>query len=114
MVVDDDAEILYVVELILHHHHFIVKTVSEWSNISASITAFTPDIILLDIDLNGADGGDICKNLKDSKETQKIPVILFSGYNLSKKYVRESGAQGFLIKPFEPSNLAKILSDNIK
>ena len=114
MVVDDEAEILYVVELILQHHHFIVQTISEWSNIAAAITAFIPDIILLDIDLNGADGGDICKNLKQSKETQQIPIILFSGYNLSEKYVRESGAQGFLIKPFEPSNLVKLISDNIK
>lgn len=113
LVIDDEIEILYVVEIILKHNRFIVKTLSEWSGIAKTIEDFAPDIILLDIDLNGADGGDICKKLKLSKQAQQIPIILFSGYKLTEKYVKESHAQGFLLKPFESSNLVKIISDNL-
>ena len=113
LVVDDDSDILYVVDLILSHHKFIVQTTSTWAVISKTIENFTPDLILLDIDLNGADGGDICKQLKQSKETQQVPVILFSCYNMPEKYFKECNAQGFLTKPFEPSALVKIIRDNL-
>ncbi len=113
LVLDDDIEILYVVELILTHHNFIVKTTNRWSVISKTIESFLPDLILMDIDLGGADGGDICKNLKQIKENKEIPIILLSGYNMPDKYVKDSKAQGFLNKPFEPSDLVKLIKQKL-
>lgn len=113
LVVDDDSDILYVVELILVHHQFIVKTTTEWSVISKAIKVFVPDLILLDIDLGGADGGEICHKLKQSPQTKEIPVILFSVHNMPEEYLKAHDAQGFLNKPFIPADLVKIIKNNL-
>ena len=112
LVVDDDVDVLNVVDLVLTHHDFLVKTTSKWQSISETIKAFNPDLILLDIDLRGADGGDICKKLKQSKKTRQVPVILFS-ILMPEEYLIASNAQGFLIKPFETTHLLEMIKHNL-
>ena len=77
LIVDDDIDILTVVEMLLSMNNYTVKAISKWQDITSSIKSFSPDLILLDVALSGADGRDICKQLKQSNETQHIPVILF-------------------------------------
>ena len=67
LVVDNDPDMLNLVDLMLTHNHFIVKTTSKWQEILKTIKTFIPDLLLLDIDLGGADGGEICKKLKTIK-----------------------------------------------
>ena len=112
LVVDDDVDILNVVDIMLRQHDFIVETTNEWQMISKTIKTFIPDLILLDIDLRGADGGDICIKIKKSKVTQHLPVILFSGI-MPEDYLKVCNAQGFLNKPFESSDLLKIIQQNL-
>ncbi len=77
--------------------------------IHSSIKSFDPDVILLDISLNGADGRVICKQVKTNRETEKIHVLLFSAHYGMKQTVYESFADDFIEKPFDLSNLvAKI------
>ncbi len=113
LVVDDDTDILYVVDLILTHHKFIVQTTSTWSIISKTIENFNPDLILMDIDLEGADGCEICQKLKQSKKTQHIPIILFSVHTMPDKYVKECNAQGFITKPFQPADFVDTIKNNL-
>ena len=112
LVVDDDADILNVVDIMLTCHNFVVKTTSRWQIISKTIKAFIPDLILLDIDLRGADGGDLCLKLKKSKVTQHVPIILFSGL-MPEDYLKACNAQGYLNKPFESSDLLEIIRHNL-
>ncbi len=113
LIVDDDIDILFAIQLILIHHHFQVKTVHEWSVISETIKSFTPDLMILDIDLNGADGGEICNELKSAKEKLELPVILCSVYPMPDKYVKECKAEGFLSKPFKTGELLNIINKHI-
>ena len=113
LVIDDSKEMLYAVDFILTHHDFIVKTTSRWSVIQQTINTFIPDLILMDIDLDGADGVTLCKSLKESKQNHEIPIILFSAHYMPEDYVRDADAQGFLSKPFKSSELLKIIGDNI-
>ncbi|MBA2561688.1 MAG: response regulator [Chitinophagaceae bacterium] len=114
LVVDNDIDILNVVKLMLTYHDYVVKTTSKWQNISQTIKTFIPDLILLDIDLDGADGGDICKKIKQSTEIpQQLPVILFSCHYMPEEYLKACDAQGFLAKPFETSYLLKLIKHNL-
>ena len=112
LVVDDDVDALTVLDLVLTHHNFIVKTTRKWQSVSKDIESFKPDLILLDIDLGGADGGDIFKKLKQSKETQQVPVILCSVI-MPEDYLTACNAQGFLNKPLETSNLLEIIRHSL-
>lgn len=67
-----------------------------------------PDIILLDICMPGIDGYDTCRLLKNTPETQSIPIILLSGLD-NEKEVEEgfnAGCDDYITKPFHMSELA--------
>jgi DNA-binding response OmpR family regulator len=109
LVLDDDVDILSLVETILTMNNFDVKTIWQWGEIYNKIEEFKPDLVLLDIMLGGADGRDICKKIRFAKETEKIPVILFSANPEMRKDIKECMAQDFVAKPFEISHLIKTI-----
>ncbi len=64
-----------------------------------------PDLILLDINLQSLDGGDLCTRLKQTNLTKHIPIILISAIMDLKQISQFCGADDFLIKPFEKAEL---------
>ena len=113
LVLDDDIDILTVVQLLLSMHNYIVKAISKWQEVTSSIISFSPDLILLDVALSGADGRDICRKIKQSNETQHIPIILFSAHYDLASDTRGCMANGFVAKPFETSYLLETIRKNI-
>ena len=111
--VDDDRDILTVVEILLGMNNYSVRTISRWQQIDNEIEAFSPDLILLDVSLGGADGRDICKQLKVSENTSHIPVILFSAHHDLVNNIKGCGADGLITKPFETSYLLDTIKKNI-
>src|SRR4051794_35803761 len=93
LIVDDDVDILTLVQMTLTMNGFAVEAISRWENIDKSIVSFAPDLILLDVSLGGADGREICKRIKSTKETGHIPVILFSANVEMEKSVHACNAQ---------------------
>jgi DNA-binding response OmpR family regulator len=113
LIVDDDTDILTVVQLILKKNQYTVKAIPKWQDIPNTIKSFSPDLILLDVALSGADGREICKQLKLSNETQHIPVILFSAHHDLANHARGFMADGVVTKPFEVSYLLETIRKNI-
>ncbi len=113
LVVDDDVDILTLVQMTLSMNGFNVEAVSRWQNIDSSIVNFNPDLILLDVSLGGADGREICKKIKSTKETEHIPVILFSANVEMEKSIDSCNAQAFIPKPYELPTLLQTIRYNI-
>lgn len=109
LVIDDDKPILEVVKTILDNEGYAVEIISDWTVVFEKIRAYKPDLIILDIFISGSDGRVICKELKKSKTTTNIPVILFSATNRLEAYTKDSNAQGYLKKPFETADLLDIV-----
>jgi adenylate cyclase len=66
-----------------------------------------PDLVLLDVEMPGLNGFEVCRQLKSDPETQRIPIIFLTG-NLDKKMTVEGfklGASDFMTKPFDPDEL---------
>jgi DNA-binding response OmpR family regulator len=68
-----------------------------------------PDLLLLDKQLSGADGLDICRYLKDRERTKALPVIMMSASQHTQALARLAGADDFLEKPFRFSELLDLL-----
>lgn len=62
-----------------------------------------PDIILLDIIMPGMDGYNVCKKIKENKETADIPIIFLTAITEIESKARgfELGAVDYITKPFE-------------
>jgi DNA-binding response OmpR family regulator len=110
LVLDDDLDILVLMQRTLKLHNFNVEAISRWQDIDESISKFNPDLIILDVSLNGADGRDICKKIKQSTDTSHIPVILFSANSEMGNDIKELRADAFIAKPYELSHLLKTIN----
>ena len=105
LVVDDDVDILSVMEILLSMKGFDVQVTSKGENAFPKAESFKPDLILLDVLISGYDGRTICKQLKSHKETSHIPVIMFSAHPGAAATIADYGADDFISKPFDVSNL---------
>ena len=112
LIVDDDNELLEMVSLVLSSRNMDVTTLNHAVNIQSSITAASPDLILMDIYLGDYDGRDLCLQLKTNDLFRHIPVILYSAGFITAESITESKADDFLQKPFEIIDLYRKI-DNL-
>ena len=112
LVIDDEVSILRVLEIILSSNNYVVEAISKWQYLPYSIQYFKPDLILLDVFLGGADGREICQQLKNSKETAHIPIIIFSAQNF-KDDLSDCKPDAFIAKPFDSSVLLETIKKNL-
>lgn len=113
LIADDDTDILTLVTMTLSMQGFTVDAVSNWREITERVQCFSPDIILLDVSLNGADGRDICKKLKMQNNTRHIPVILFSANLEMGESIPDCMAQAFVAKPYNLSHFLATIRAHI-
>jgi len=109
LVVDDDNDIIEPLELILESKRYKVLSITKGKLVSSSIASFKPDLILLDILMSGSDGREICKTLKKDKKTLDIIIIMMSAHPTAQKDSLEAGANDFIAKPFETTELMLLL-----
>ena len=108
LIVDDDIDLLTVVKSLLNKRGFKVSIYSDWDTAWEAVKSYDPQLILLDVFLNGVDGLEICKRLKTSTYTRHIPIIVFSSYpRVAETAISEYGADDFIAKPFEVNDLVK-------
>ena len=106
LVIDDDTDLLDVTSALLTRKGFEVETNTNWEDALRKIKTFEPQLILLDVFLNGIDGLDICRQLKTMPNTKHIPVLIFSSYpQIGERVIYEYGADDFIAKPFEINDL---------
>jgi len=62
----------------------------------------SPDLILLDIMMPGMDGYEVCRQLKEDKQTESIPIIFATAMNQmeDEKKGLDLGAADYVVKPF--------------
>lgn len=109
LVVDDDSEILGLVARFLRSNAFEVLTARNGAEMAASLQQARIDLIVLDLMLPGANGLDLCRNLR---RTSAVPVIMLTakGDEIDRIIGLEVGADDYLAKPFNPRELLARIS----
>jgi len=103
MIADDDSDILDMVGSMLE---FAGYQVTHSPTVEMALSARNPpDLFLLDIWIAGKDGREVCRQLKSNQQTSHIPIILFSASKGIERSAREAGADDFLTKPFQMTDL---------
>lgn len=119
--VDDEESIREVYRFALSGAGFEPRCFSCWEELADALKSELPRLIILDIMLDGADGYEILKKLRDNANTADIPVIMVSAKNTEIDKVKglNLGADDYLAKPFGVMELvarinAKLRSAKIK
>ncbi|HEY8816929.1 MAG TPA: response regulator transcription factor [Candidatus Dormibacteraeota bacterium] len=104
LVVDDEAHIVELARIYLTREGYDVEGVGDGSQALARFGQIKPDLVVLDIMLPGADGLEICKEIR--KQSQ-VPIIMLTARDeVTDKVVGlEVGADDYLTKPFHPQEL---------
>lgn len=103
-IVDDDYDILFSLEAWFKTKNYAVHSFSNGTNLVDRILQYRPDLVLLDVMLNGEDGRSLCRDIKEQTH-YPVKVLLFSADPLSLLTYQDSFADGIINKPFELSEL---------
>jgi len=81
-----------------------------------SIVKRVPDVILLDINMPGIDGVEVCRYLRRDPHTEKVPIVAMSSEAEEETVDRvyEAGANAFLAKPIDIDILERALNRILK
>jgi two-component system alkaline phosphatase synthesis response regulator PhoP len=115
-VVEDEQSIVELYQYALTNAGFSAQCFESGEAFFPALKNGTPDLILLDIMLEGMDGYEILRRLKCDPKTAAIPVIMVSakGDELSKVKGLDLGADGYLGKPFGVLELVSRIKANLR
>lgn len=103
LVVDDTPANLNVLSSILTQQGYKVRPANSGELALMVVQHAAPDLILLDIQMPGLDGLEVCKRLKEQDQTRNIPIIFISALDdvLDKVEAFEAGGADYITKPFQ-------------
>lgn len=99
MVLDDDPNLLDMTQEALRDEGFEVNASGDMDDILAHTKHFQPDLMIIDHNLHGINGVELCKSVKANRYLRNLPVIIISAYPL-KANLGIFGCDGFIAKPF--------------
>jgi len=107
LVIEDDNDIVELLRVNLTKEGYQVIAAKSGEEGLELAKRNSPGLVLLDILLPGADGLEICRNLKSDNKTSNIPIIMLTSKSEDLDIVTglEVGADDYLTKPFSPKVL---------
>ncbi len=107
LVIDDNSGILFAMQKALGMKNYEVCVLDTFTSVNA-IEKIAPDLMYLDISLVGKGGREVAQELKNNEATKHIPIIILTAYPNANELAKEAGADDFLPKPFELTDLWNI------
>ena len=99
LVVEDDHQIQQELVLMLQRNGFEAQALSSFESVPQQIITAHPDLVLLDLNLPGIDGQQICREVR---QLSNVPIIVVTSRNtdLDELMVLSLGADDFIAKPY--------------
>ncbi len=109
---DDETNILNLSGETLRQQGYEVITASNGSEAWERIVSEKPDLVILDRQMPGMTGLEVCKKIRDTAELRSTPVIFLTGQD-SKAEIMEGyseGASEYITKPFNMNELIEAVA----
>jgi excisionase family DNA binding protein len=107
LIVDDDEQVREYVRVNLEAEGYNVREAGNAEEGLRALEESQPDLVLLDVMMPQVDGWEMLQLLHERHGADAVPVVMFSGKvdEAAAGEAAERGAQGFIGKPFDPSQL---------
>lgn len=108
LIIEDEALIRRELKTLLENAMYQVAVLEDFKDLAAQIVAEEPDLVLLDVNLPGVSGFDVCMELRQQKS---VPVIFLTGRTDSMDELNGmlKGGDDYITKPYQaPILLARI------
>jgi len=106
-IVEDERDILELIRMQLNSAGFTAKGFETALPMLNLLKIEHPDLLILDLMLPDIDGMEVCRQLKNDKATQKIPILMLTARTDLEDKIKglEYGADDYITKPFETREL---------
>lgn len=106
LIVDDDDRIRKLLKKFLEKNNFLVSTAHSVEDAKRYLHYFIFDLMILDVMLPGVTGLDFAEHIKTREDTN-IPIIMLTALGEVKDRIKglQTGADDYLTKPFDPTEL---------
>jgi DNA-binding response OmpR family regulator len=110
LVVDDDREMGRLLKTLfeLEGHQVVVEPV--YQEILPAARRILPDVILMDVRVHGRETIELVRRMREEDGLASIPVVMASGMDCRRECL-EAGAECFVLKPFLPDELVRLVMD---
>ena len=104
LIVEDEAQTRSVVEAYLEREGYWVTAVGDGEHALEAFGAHTYDGVVLDLNLPGLPGEEVCRRIRDASD---VPIIMLTakGAEEERSAGLDLGADDYLVKPFSPREL---------
>ena len=109
LVVDDEQDFVELISFNLKEHGYRVLTANNGLDALFKARRSQPDVVILDLMMDGIDGYSVCEILRRQLSTRTMPVIMVTAASgqLPRLNGLAAGANDFLFKPFSPQELVR-------
>src|SRR6266567_4690370 len=116
LVVDDSKSIRTVIEVCLTGIECEIRFASNGVSALAMIEADPPDLVLLDVNMPGMDGYEVCRRIRADSRLRLLPVVMITARSHRHDRVKalEYGADDFMTKPFERAELVARVRSSLR
>jgi len=116
LIVDDNLNNLRLLSNILTDFGYETRRAINGNLALQAVEASNFDLILLDINMPERDGYEVCRQFKQNKKTQHIPIIFLSAYNEIENKIKgfEVGGVDYITKPFQSEEVLARIRTHIK
>jgi len=115
MLIEDDQTMVSLLTTLLKMEGFIVKTPSnhQMDGLFNAIVHDRPQIAFVDVKLRSGSGLDLVRKIRKDPDIKDTRILMSSGFNVQHECI-QAGADGFILKPFMPDDLLKLIHKTIK
>lgn len=108
LVVDDSPLARRALARVLHMQGLDVIEADDGDSALAAMRTLDPDLVLLDAEMPGCDGFEVCRRIRGNAGTALTPIVMVTGHATTEDRLRgrEAGADDFFAKPFEIPELS--------
>ena len=110
LVVEDDPTVRRVLDTALGHLGEL-EQVTDQEEAAAAVAARRPDVVLLDVMLQGRSGLSLLAHWRADGELEDLPVIVLTGLDdvMERRAGTAAGADAYITKPFDPEHLVAVI-----
>ncbi|MCP1338839.1 response regulator transcription factor [Idiomarina sp. M1R2S28] len=107
LIVEDDTVLRELLEFLLQREGYETQCCNDGSAAQEWLQTYTPDLVLLDLQLPIVSGAQLIQWLRDRESSYQLPILVLTSLQEDDDIANalDSGANDYMVKPFQPKEL---------